>query len=250
MDNLKNNAIKIIGVFKIYRCAIEKTTAPRGFSVLSMRDGGSSTFSCCGKEYNVYPGNILYIKKGTEYSQSGENESIIAIHLETYEGELPGVELLNTGIGETGDYFRRIYRLWSNKEQGYYFKCMSELYSLFFELSRIENRKKTSDLVFRAKSKIKSEFSNPDFSVSEISGELNVSEVYLRRIFKRSSGITPHEYLLNVRMKKAEELLKSGYYNVSETASECGFSDAKYFGRLFKKKFNITPGRYSGMRSL
>ena len=56
----------------------------------------------------------------------------------------------------------------------------------------------------------------------------------------------PLQYIPSLRLKRAEELLRSGYYTVAEAAYATGFSDPKYFSRFFKKEKGIAPSEIEG----
>ena len=70
---------------------------------------------------------------------------------------------------------------------------------------------------------------------------------YLRKLFKKETGQTPLQYLTDKRLTYAASLLSTicGAKNISETACQCGFQDPLYFSRLFKKRFGVSPRRYS-----
>jgi AraC-like DNA-binding protein len=61
-------------------------------------------------------------------------------------------------------------------------------------------------------------------------------------------GITPLEYMTSLRMKKAESLLSTMWtreYSVAEVARMCGFEDALYFSRVFKKTYGCSPSNFA-----
>lgn len=73
---------------------------------------------------------------------------------------------------------------------------------------------------------------------------------YIRKLFKKEVGVTPHEYLIRLRMQRAKAILLSGVtnrysdYTVTQIAEACGFSEPLYFSRVFKKYFGIAPSFY------
>lgn len=63
-------------------------------------------------------------------------------------------------------------------------------------------------------------------------------------VFKNSLGVSPYSYILDLRLKRAAELLVLRELTVSEIAFEVGFSDPLYFSRLFKKKYGVSPSYF------
>ena len=76
--------------------------------------------------------------------------------------------------------------------------------------------------------------------LSEVSG---LSTYYLNRVFSKSIGIPPHKYLMNLRLNKAQELLKFKN-SVTEVGYMVGFFDQSHFTRNFKSFLGITPKQY------
>jgi DNA-binding response OmpR family regulator len=85
---------------------------------------------------------------------------------------------------------------------------------------------------------------NPDFDVQIFLSEMRISNSMLYRKLKVLTGLSPNEFIRNIRLKTACKLLKTGEYNISEIAYKVGFNDAKYFSSCFKKEFNLTPSEY------
>ena len=65
-----------------------------------------------------------------------------------------------------------------------------------------------------------------------------------RKLFKQKSGKSPHEYLTDLRMEKAVELLYSRKYTVGEVAFQVGYDDSAYFSRVFRQKKGCAPSAY------
>lgn len=78
-------------------------------------------------------------------------------------------------------------------------------------------------------------------SMAEI---VNLSPVYFSILFKREVGTNFLDYLTQYRLEVSKNLLKQVKYNINEVASLSGFQDSKYFSKLFKKTFGITPSEY------
>lgn len=67
---------------------------------------------------------------------------------------------------------------------------------------------------------------------------------YFSTLFKKRTGKTFSAYLIDVRMKRAEELLRDSDMRIYEIASNCGYRDTKYFARVFKKYFGRSPENF------
>jgi len=68
-----------------------------------------------------------------------------------------------------------------------------------------------------------------------------INKFYLSRIFKEQFGVTINTYLLQVRITHAKQLLRFSDSSVEKISSDCGFTDANYFSRSFRKFENISP---------
>jgi AraC-like DNA-binding protein len=72
----------------------------------------------------------------------------------------------------------------------------------------------------------------------------SLSVPQLVRQFKAAFGVTPHRYLVNIRLSNAAELLRSTTTPVSQIAAQCGFEDASSFSRAFRMKYRVQPGQW------
>lgn len=70
---------------------------------------------------------------------------------------------------------------------------------------------------------------------------MHVSENHFYYLFKETVGMSPRQYVNELRLKKALNLLKEGKYNLTEIASRAGFSDYNNFGRQFRRYYGCTP---------
>ena len=80
-------------------------------------------------------------------------------------------------------------------------------------------------------------------SLGAIAGEAHFSKYHFIRLFKLVYGLTPHQYLVSVRMEKAKELLQSGA-GIKETCFLVGFCSTTSFAGLFKKTTGASPSDF------
>jgi len=81
-------------------------------------------------------------------------------------------------------------------------------------------------------------------NLKELAQSANLSPFQALRRFKASYGITPHRYLTNVRLFKAQSLLSDGLA-LADVAGTCGFADQAHLTRWYKRIYGITPGKYA-----
>ena len=83
-----------------------------------------------------------------------------------------------------------------------------------------------------------------DISVAEIAEEAHVSEGHLRRLFKQELDMSVIDYLTDYRIRRAKLLLNAPAVRYSDVWKETGFSSARYFGYVFRKKEGMSPKEY------
>lgn len=86
--------------------------------------------------------------------------------------------------------------------------------------------------------------SETEFDINTFAEHLNMSKSSLYRKIKTMTGLSPIEFIRNIRLKHACQMLRDKSISISEVAYSVGFSDPKYFTSCFKNEFNITPSEY------
>lgn len=102
---------------------------------------------------------------------------------------------------------------------------------------------KSNSIIGLAKDYIRNNY-NKDISLDDVSRAVNISPYYFSKIFKENTGENFIEYLTNIRIDKAKELLGTTEYSMKEICSMVGYSDPNYFSRSFKKNVGVTPTEY------
>jgi len=88
------------------------------------------------------------------------------------------------------------------------------------------------------------EHAKSDLTLEKISEELSISQTHFSRIFKAHVGVSFVDYLTQVRIENAKELIKTSGMSFKQICFEVGFNDPNYFSKVFKKVVGITPGEY------
>ena len=85
-----------------------------------------------------------------------------------------------------------------------------------------------------------------DISLYDVSREVDISPYYFSKIFKEETGENFIEYLTNVRIEQAKNLLTGSDLSMKEICAQIGYGDPNYFSRAFKKKTGLTPTEFKG----
>ena len=85
---------------------------------------------------------------------------------------------------------------------------------------------------------------NKNIKNDELAMVSGLSTVYFRKLFTQIYGTSPITYIQNLRIKKAKEMLKSDYGNITDIALSLGFANVYEFSRAFKKVTGIPPSKY------
>ncbi len=83
-----------------------------------------------------------------------------------------------------------------------------------------------------------------DISLDDVSRVVNINPYYFSKRFKEETGVNFIDYLTNIRINKAKELLEDPRLSIKEICNLSGYSDPNYFSRIFKKIENLTPSEY------
>ncbi len=99
------------------------------------------------------------------------------------------------------------------------------------------------DRVDRVIAILKEQLTDPP-SLEEIGRQVGCSPFYLSRTFSKETGQTIPQYLRQLRLERAADLLRSGSFNVTEAATEVGYNSLSHFSQAFHQHFGCCPGLY------
>ena len=136
-----------------------------------------------------------------------------------------------------------IEELWNNRSISAEFAMLGVFYSLYLFFSSTEKQER-NDPVSLAMAYINLNYKDENLKISDISSFSGVTQNHLCKLFKKETGKSTMENLIDVRLSKSAVLLKSSEISVGEIAYSVGFSDPKHFSQMFKRKYGTTPGEY------
>ncbi len=106
-------------------------------------------------------------------------------------------------------------------------------------------------VVTTLKADMEKNFTDSTYSAETALRKIPLNYDYVRKLFKKETGVTPHDYLNGIRMNRARLYIENGISNnysrftVSQIAEACGFAEPLYFSRVFKKHFGVSPMQYA-----
>lgn len=142
------------------------------------------------------------------------------------------------------DFFTNAAEVFFKKEPFYmlYLRSMVQLtlYRLLRRSLAKESSLKSFDSIETARLFIE-EFYNEKITVEQLTKISGLSPSYFRKKFHETFDLSPNQYINTVRCRRAEELLIAGVFSMQEIAQKCGFENAYYFSRVFKKIMGVSP---------
>ena len=212
---------------------------PRSVCALAFRIKGSADMICAGKRYFIDAGDILYMPQGLGYQVDYGETEMYAFHFVTEWDDTEPEVYTPKNRSEVHQLFLKAASLWSNKEPGYVNYCTSILYEVLGILCADNMQSKLPPHFQKALAYIHQHFREP-IEITQLCKTTGISPTAFRQLFHSYYGVPPTEYIRNLRLEFARNLLAGGA-SVEQAALACGIPDSKYFARLVKQKYCCSP---------
>ncbi len=125
--------------------------------------------------------------------------------------------------------------------------CHAFLHMALAEMGRLSGEGGYTDekreLILHIATKMESNLKNSE-RIDDYAAECNLSRDRFVHLFKDITGCSPYRYMMNIRIEKAQRLLRFSCAPISEIAITLGFDDPLYFSRIFKKHVGVSPAEY------
>ncbi|MBE6390487.1 MAG: helix-turn-helix transcriptional regulator [Lentisphaerae bacterium] len=131
---------------------------------------------------------------------------------------------------------------------GQYAALSTALNIIHMALSGVCIDKNISYLVNRFKQLAQQRYRDRDCGVGTLAEELHIHRATLHRVFSETSGISPSEFIADLRLQEALRMLCKGS-TIAQTALACGYANANYMSKVIRKKTGFSPGEYRNMTS-
>lgn len=131
------------------------------------------------------------------------------------------------------------------------FETTTELKTAFLHLfeeigERLADKRsfKQNDLIRQINEKITTSYMDPNLSLNLIADELDMSPIYISRVYKQQTLTAIMDVVMETRMQEVSRLLRETDLSVSAIAEQAGFTSSSYLHRMFKRHFSVTPIEY------
>lgn len=200
---------------------------------------------------HLYPGDVIFLPCGCRYHReivSDFYQTILVYFHFVKDPELALIPSVFPSIQGLDLEFVKLSSKWNSRGLCTQSECACLLYGIYMRLIRSEtsaylpNTKR--ELFESAVEKLIESYTAEDFSLAALAAQAEMSEVHFRRCFKQIYHVSPQQYLMELRLTRAKELLQFDNTSVTEIARKSGFVDPCYFSRVFKQKTGYAPSEY------
>lgn len=163
-------------------------------------------------------------------------------------GHVLNLDRHSTPITQVFDMLKKV----STQKISDAYEASALAYAFLMELHRyrmnIETNNKIPESIANAIHFIESNYAN-FINLTDIVDASGLSKYHFTRLFHKTIHSTPIQYLTKVRINKSIELLQSEDLTMEEIASQVGFSNGNYYGKVFRSSIGISPGEYRNNKS-
>lgn len=247
--DLTNIVIKeILSVMTVYsEKGMQHTMDNRSSYGLSFTTQGQITYTHKKKNYVSNKYNAVILPKGQTYHIHGDKKGLFPVINFECEGFLcDTITILPVeNIASVVKIFEQIKTYFIHKKNR--LLIIGLFYNLLYHISNA-NISSSNPLASAV------EFLENNFT-SEITNKIlaencHLNEEYFRKQFKKTYGISPKQYIIDVRLTMAKQMLSEGILKINVISEKCGFSNPYHFCRLFKDKIGITPSEYMKLHKI
>jgi AraC-like DNA-binding protein len=218
---------------------------------------GSGIYETRSGRFPIKPGSLMVTRPGIWHRYKPDRKSGWTENYTGFDGRIPR-ELFSQGrawaekpvhyIGnreEFIDTYHKIFEIVLDEKPGFQQVASGMImkllgYLVSFEKQRNFSGKRMEKVIRNVCFEIRENIGK-EIDFKQFAEENNVGYSYFRKMFKQYTGIAPVKYQLDLKIRRAREMLASSDLSIKEIAYEMGFQSIHYFSRIFKKKTGMSP---------
>ncbi len=209
-------------------------------------ENGHATLNYDGKVIHLHEGDGVFIPINTRYLYSRHQAGkVFVLNFYAEENTAP-TEFIQFHIDDVKritPYLEALRKTFFSNVRNKRLVTLSLFYEILFNI--LQNANVLNPPVLnKAINFMQENLENPLLNSAEIAKASGYSEGHLRRFFKQVNSVTPMQYLNNLRIENAKNLLLNTGLSVKEISEQCGFNSPFYFSTIFKAKLGRSPSRY------
>lgn len=201
-----------------------------------------------GQTFTARQGDILYMARNAVYSVSFPTQTFQILFCDfEFDSSVPRQSAVYTpkNTQYAKSLFEKLLHVYTVPSQTAFHQCIALFYQIYALIQMTSSQEyiapSAKNRVAEMKSYIDEHYKDPALCVESLSEQAQMSQVYLRKLFRAQYDVSPSQYIIAVRLKKAKELMRSPFLTLEAVALESGFSSPQYFSRVFKKETGMTP---------
>lgn len=144
-------------------------------------------------------------------------------------------------VQEDVDYWEKLKRLLDSRSLEIW---MNNYFRWILDYLSHASTSRQVDLIIRAKRFIMDNYSNPELTLGSVAGYVGLNEKYFSTRFTKETGSTFSNFLTEIRIRKAKELMDKTDLKMYEISQQVGYNNVEHFTRVFKKMCQISPSAY------
>ena len=195
-------------------------------------------------------GSVFFLPQGGMYKTdcSDDSDGILVKFTTLDEVEAKPFTFIPVKANKWQTLFTSIESVWMHQKPGASARCMSLLYQALAMTEeacvRVDLPSTRQASLERSIAYLETNLRQPAFSVESMAPISGMCPTYFRQQFRRLYGVSPKQYLLNMRIRLAKDLLATTDMYVTNVAAESGFSSLYYFSKAFKCMTGKSPRAY------
>jgi len=219
---------------------------------------GTARYIINGEIHELESGDLLFLGPGDNKEAITYSKNLMHCFAASFTSKYPPTKKIDDDnaffpmVNRLGlrqdiiNMFRELTIGWTRQQDGYVLKTRALLMLILHRLSEIIMYEEDSPSVDYRVSKIINYISqhySEKLTVKDLARQIHLDSDYFGQLFKREMGYSVHQCITNIRVRNAENSLKTGAYKIHEVAEQCGFSDSFHFYKSFKALRGFPPSR-------